>query len=258
MILKELRSYIDKSNNLIYQIPLENKAKFSSLGKLKSEYVNQSQEFAFKMSISGEGYQKSARESGAEERENIGKFYDIFYGKLGEFACYQYLTEQGIEIDKPDLIVMGKDKWDEFDFSYNDKIIGVKNTGYYGNLLLLETKDWSDNAEYQHGMGAKKIIYDDFLFSRITPYEGKKKRPDIATLNHEDIDQLMDKVKNKNYSFDIHYVPIILVKEAIRRNMIIKSGGFLGSLATLIDVDNYYIQSGDMKNIREYIKLLKS
>ncbi|PEE20054.1 hypothetical protein CON95_31140, partial [Bacillus toyonensis] len=58
--------------------------------------------------------------------------------------------------------------WDSYDFVYKRRKIGVKTTKSFGNLILLETKDWNQNAQYIPNLNRGSADYDDMLFVRVT------------------------------------------------------------------------------------------
>ena len=76
-------------------------------------------------------------------------FKDTFQGKLAEFAMYQYMKQNNLEVSKPDLSKEKLGKWDVFDITCYGKMITVKSTKHFGQLLLLETKDWTNEGDYK-------------------------------------------------------------------------------------------------------------
>src|SRR5699024_2113484 len=130
----------------------------------KYEYAIASYAFAYAMSFSKEGHHRRTRSGGSSNRRNVEVFCNTFLGKMGEFAVYQYLRQHGVSIDYPDVSIMGVGQWDSYDFVYKNKRIGVKTTKRFGNLLLLETKDWNQNAQYTPNIRNGNSNYDEMLF----------------------------------------------------------------------------------------------
>lgn len=135
--------------------------------------------------------------------------------------------------------------------------INAKTTKTNGNLLLLETKDWNENAQYLPNLSNGNADYTDFLFVRVDTYiVSNLKCQRLYKSNNIKKEVLEDEFIKPSYHFDIAYIPISLVKHAIQQNAIIEKGAYL--YKTLIDANNYYIQSGDMFFISNLINELKS
>ncbi|MEJ8776740.1 hypothetical protein [Pseudogracilibacillus sp. ICA-222130] len=250
-----LSSYINDEGKKIYNFT--NPYRFNSLGQIKPEYTLSSFEFANNMSFSEEGHHRVYRSGGSEIRSKVQVFCDTFIGKLGEFAVYQYFRNNGITLTYPDLKIMGQGEWDSYDFTYKNRKIGVKTTKTNGNLLLLETKDWNKNAQYLPNLSNGNADYTDFLFVRVdTNIVSNLKRQRLYRNNNIKKEILEDEFNKSSYYFDIAHIPIFLVKHAIQQNSIIEKGSYL--YKTLIDANNYYIQSGDMFFISNLINELKS
>lgn len=232
--------------------------KFLSLGTIEPEYVLASYAFAYSMSFTEDGHHRRKRSGGSQHRKNVEVFCNTFLGKLGEFAIYQYFKKHNIEFDYPDVKIMGEGHWDNYDFQYKERKIGVKSTKSYGHLMLLETRDWNSEAEYipnieNENANAK---YDEILFVRIETKLSNRLRVKRKYYNNEiDLKELHSEILKDSYNFDIHYTPIELIKEAMRQKIIIKKNNYLNK--TKIDAENYYIQSGNMKDVRDYINKLK-
>jgi hypothetical protein len=257
MKVNKLRLTNDRYGNNIYKYT--NAFYFANYGKLKYEYTIASYAFAYAMSFSQEGHHRRTRSGGSNNRRNVEIFCDTFLGKLGEFAVYQYFRENSIDIDYPDVSIMGVGQWDSYDFVYKDRKIGVKTTKSFGNLLLLETKDWNQNAQYIPNITKGSADYNDVLFVRV-------KSDIVANLKHKrlyykdeiDVNVLQEEFNKGEYEFDISHVPIDLIKLAIKEELIINKDDYLQSIDTKMDAQNYYIQSGDMYEIKGYVNYLKS
>ena len=92
----------------------------------------------------GESKHRECRSGGNKKRKNGEIFANTFQGKLAEFALYQIFEQNNINVEYPDLEVYDRGVWDIYDLKVNDNLIAVKSTKAYGNLLLLETKDWNE------------------------------------------------------------------------------------------------------------------
>ncbi|MBS3678925.1 hypothetical protein KGF86_01735 [Ornithinibacillus massiliensis] len=250
-----LKSYTDNENKKIYNFT--NTYPFKSLGKIKYEYALSSFAFAYNMSFSAEGHHRVYRSGGTEKRKKVQVFCDTFIGKLGEFAVYQYFKDNGIQLPYPDLTIMGEGEWDSYDFTFENRKIGVKTTKTKGNLLLLETKDWNENAQYLPNLKKGSATYTDFLFVRVdTNIVSNLKQKWLYKNDYIDKKVLEEEFQKSSCNFDIAYIPIALVKQAIQQKAIIEKDSYL--YTTRIDANNYYIQSGDMIFISDLIKELKS
>lgn len=261
MYLNRLHHRIDQHSDKIYTF--SKKSPFAKQGQMKYEYAIASYAFAYAMSFSNEGHHRRNRSGGTNRRKNVEIFCDAFLGKLGEFAVFQYFRQHGIWLDYPDVSIEGKGKWDSYDFLYHrrDKVvyIGVKTTKKFGHLLLLETKDWNQNAQYIPNLDNGIADYDDILFVRVdTDIANNLKKQRLYYNNDIDVSVLQKEFNNATYYFDIWHIPINLVRLAIRNKLILNKGDYLQSKRTKMDASNYYIQSGDMCHIQSYIKQLKS
>lgn len=257
MYINKLDLTVDQIGDRIYKFikPFN----FANYGELKYEYTIASYAFAYAMSFSAEGHHRRTRSGGSKKRRNVELFCDTFLGKLGEFAVYQYFRDNGIFIDYPDVSIMGMGQWDSYDFIYKGKRIGVKTTKSFGNLLLLETKDWNQNAQYIPNLKSGNSDYDDMLFVRVKFDMVKNlKKQNLYYQDNIDVRILHKEFNKSAYQFDISHIPIDLIRLAIQNQLIINKGDFLQTKKTALDAQNYYIQSKDMFNISGYINLLKS
>jgi hypothetical protein len=256
MKVNKLKLTTDKEGNNIYIYT--NAYPFANYGTLKYEYIIASYAFAYAMSFSEEGHHRRTRSGGSNNRKNVEVFCNTFLGKLGEFAVYQYFREYKLTIDYPDVSIMGAGQWDSYDFVYKGRKIGVKTTKSFGNLILLETKDWNQNAQYIPNLTNGNADYDDMLFVRVST-------DIVANLKHQrlyyndiiSVNVLQQEFKKGTYKFDISHVPIDLIKLAIKEKLIINKNDYLQSKETKMDAQNYYIQSADMCGIHGYVSQLK-
>lgn len=186
-------------------------------------------------------------------------FCDTFLGKLGEFSVYQYFKQGGINLDYPDMSIMGLEEWDSYDFVYKNLNIGVKTTKSFGNLLLLETKDWNENAQYIPNLRNGNADYDDMLFIRVdTDLVENIKKKRLYYSDEIDVNILQQETSKDSYEFDLSHIPMDLIKQIVKEKVIINKNDYLQSKKTKMDAQNYYIQSGDMCNIHNFRDYLNS
>lgn len=259
-----------------------NKKKFEKDGIFLNNRVKKMFDFAFDMSFGGKGEHRSTRSGGNKIRYNGEKFANTFQGKLAESAVQEYLATKGINLEDPDIDVYGLGEWDRYDYIYknnNNKIkISIKSTKFFGQLLLLETKDWSKDGEYlpNKNRGDSDYINDYFILVRIKPsIENiikaneflKKDRlitnesisiAEVIAKEHEILERLYD-IKNNDYNSNFEYeitgvISNETLKHIIKNKYIIPKHSYLGSIKTKMDAENYYIQVGDFKSINDFVK----
>lgn len=233
------------------------KRAFQSNVTLSEENFYKAFDFSYNMSFGKSGAHRNYRSGGTHHRKNGEIFANAFQGKLAEFATYEYLKRKDIDVDEPDISVHGLLQWDAYDLKANNKVINIKSTKYYGDLLLLERADWDDEARYIPNLDKENVIYDFFVLVRI--------KPDIAKILKQNRLYLSDRcnydiLKNLfNYScfkYNIAgFITIDDLKTIINSNHYIPQGSTLNQ-STHMDADNYYIQSDDMGEIEELINLL--
>jgi hypothetical protein len=100
----------------------------------------------------------------------------------------------------PDLETWDLGKWDDTDFEINKYFLSVKSTKAFGNLLLLETKDWNENGEYipNLAINGAHSLYDFFILVRISPYcEDMLKQHKMLFSNEVDKENLKDILINQ-------------------------------------------------------------
>ena len=151
---------------------ITNKREYICNSVLYKEDVEECFDFAYEMTFGQKGAHRNYRSGGQARRNNGEVFIDAFQGKLAEFAFYNYCCKYPLDINKPDLEVMGLNKWDTSDFEVNGYSVAVKSTKSYGQLLLLETKDWNDEGLYIPNYGTGHEKYDFFVLIRVSP-DGK-------------------------------------------------------------------------------------
>ena len=138
------------------------KRAFQSNVTLSEENFYKAFDFSYNMSFGQSGEHRNYRSGGTHRRKKGEIFANAFQGKLAEFATYEYLTGNGIDVEEPDISVYGLSKWDAYDLKANNKVINIKSTKEFGNLLLLERADWDHEARYIPNLGENNVIYDFF------------------------------------------------------------------------------------------------
>lgn len=245
---------LKESNNGVF---ITSKKEFVPISQFKDTTIEKTFQFAYDMSFGTNGEHRSYRSGGTHNRKNGEIFANTFQGKLSEFAVYNSLYKY-CDIEIPDLSTYGLGEWDSCDFEVNGKRISVKSTKSFGNLLLLETKDWNSNGQYIPNLSKGDADYDVFILVRVEPYcEDLLKNMNSLYYNEVNKGQLFTLIITQKWKYDI---PGFVTNEdliyAIKNDYIIKQGHMLNG-KTKMDAENYYIQSGDMLNLNLLIELLK-
>lgn len=215
-------------------------------------------QFSFDMTFGKIGSHRRHRSGGSRYRKNGELFINTFQGKIAEFGLFQYFKENKINTNEPDLSTWDLGKWDSTDLIVNEKKINIKSTKSKGHLLLLETKDWDINGNYIPNINIDGGDYDYFFLTRIDP-DGERIMKDnrFYLSNDIDLDTLKNIILNIQWKFDIvGYITKYNLIEIINRKLIIKKNEYLNKW-TRMDADNFYVQSGDMKNISQLLPELK-
>lgn len=207
---------------------------------ISKEGIDKCFDFAYEMSM-GEGHHRSHRTGGTHQRSSLEIFWDALRGKLAEYHVHEYFNNG--DVSEVDWSIEGEGIWDEFDLKINDKIISVKSTKHFGNLLLLETKDYDADGKYI----PSNQQYDYFMMVRV--------KMDVpCNISYGSWD------KGKNALHDIiSNIPIqaeltgILsnydfVNQIMKYRYIIRKGQRLNN-NTLIDADNYYVHVAELEPI---------
>ena len=227
---------------------------FNRNGELSDQDIEKCYDFAYGMTFGTEGEHRNHRSGGQTRRKNGEIFIDTFQGKLAEFAFYNYFKNRGKSISEPDLSKMGLNEWDGCDFLLNNKQVAIKSTKHFGNLLLLETKDWTDDGQYIPNSGTNHTNYDYFVMIRIRP-DGTSimTRNRWLYSNEVGYESLKEQIMKEDWECNIagfvthdELVGIIQAKHILPQNMMLNG-------TTRMDAENYYIQLGDMHEIAELV-----
>lgn len=221
---------------------------FSILGTFSKEVVEEVFDFAYDMTYGAVGEHRDHRSGGTHKRRESEKFVDTFQGKLGEFAVYNQLVATH-RINRPDLSKYKLGKWDDDDFIIDGLKVTVKSTKWFGNLLLLETKDWNADGNYIPNLEKGGGVYEHIIFTRIKPACAKPLTSRRALYLDTPLPNLKEIMLAENWQYDIPgYITHEELKEVIREKQIIFKGQLLNG-GTKMDADNYYVQAGDMHPI---------
>lgn len=207
-------------------------------------------DFAYEMCF-GTGHHRNHRSGGQINRKSGELFCNTFQGKLSEIVLYTSFLNKGVNITEPDFTVSGKGIWDDVDLIINNKKINVKSAAFFSNLLLLETKDWNEKGEYLPNINiSSSSNYDYFILVRI--------KPDIKNIltsnrlfysNDIEKETLLNLIIDKQWFYDIAgSCSSDTIRYIIKNNYILPQNSLLNG-KTKMDAENYYIQSGDLKNI---------
>lgn len=235
---------------------INHKRQFKSIDVLELLDVKTCFEFAYEMSF-GRGEHRNYRSGGDVQRTSGEIFVNTFQGKMAEFAMYRYLRKYGIQTTYPDLSIEGLGTWDEFDLEYEGLHMTVKSTKYYGNLLLLETKDWNEEGKYIPNMECGIVDYDYFILLRIAP-DGQSimKEQKMLYSNYIEKEELGSLIYSVKWQYDIAgYITRKDLVRLISKKYILPKGAMLGN-GTVMDAENYYVQAGDMRKGEELVKRL--
>lgn len=159
---------------------------------VKQEHIREAFEFSYSMAF-GDGFHRNKRSGGIHHRSAYEVFVNTFRGKIAELVVSDYFTSQGREVSQIDLSIMGVGDWDSVDLLVDEIPISIKATKHFGQLLLLETKDWNDSGQYIPNLShEKQCNYDYFILVRT--------KVDIPDKNNS----LFSKEKLKKIIFEKH------------------------------------------------------
>lgn len=240
---------------------IENSKPFLSGNIFKDETIEKVFNFAYSMTF-GEGEHRDHRTGGLLNRKKGQIFINTFQGKLSELGVYNLISRKNKEAYKklsaPDFDVYGLGEWDNSDIKLEDIKFSVKSTKFYGNLLLLEKKDWNSKGEYLPNLNTEKdFLYDYFILVRIKPDGEKIMRANkLLYSNNINKDELYSLIKSQKWEYDIPgYITIEDLKSLIANDFILPQRSLLNGKIPM-DAENYYVQSGDMKNFQELVLTL--
>lgn len=228
------------------------KRDFIRNGILTQKDVSKCFNFAYGMTFGRQGAHRDHRSGGQAHRMMGEIFINTFQGKLAEFALYNYVVlVEEIRIDPPDMEMMDLSEWDSFDVDIGGCLINVKSTKRRGNLLLLETRDWSSDGKYIPNSESGCESYDYFVLARVDPDgESILRKKGLLYVNKVDIVALSEAVLSERWRVNLagYITGDELVDEVIGAGQILPRNSILNRY-TRMDAENYYVQAGDMHEI---------
>ena len=183
---------------------VDKKKAFKAFGKIERLYLSCCAEFSYEMAF-GEGHHRPNRSGGDIERKPEDIFLDSFQGKLSECVVREYLGEKmGFEVSDVDMKVYGAGVWDSFDLKWGDNVLSIKSTKYYGNLLLLEEKDWDELGRYipNEELYNSPSMYDYIVLVRMKFSDDFQKRVK-EVLKEKDQSSITEMISNESVEYDI-------------------------------------------------------
>ena len=240
---------------------ITNAKKFNSTVCFEKNILDKCFNFAYEMAFGRIGEHRAYRSGGSKNRANGEIFIDSFQGKLAEYALWLELKRLGINSCEPDINTYGLGEWDDVDLDVNGIKISIKSTKYYGQLLLLECKDWNSDGIYIPNISKGSGKYDFITLIRTAP-SGEdilKKQRLLYVRNNINREMLKSIILGRDnlWLYDIPgFITHNDLINIIRNRYIIPKGGLLGKTFTPMDADNYYVQAGDMRKVSELFDLL--
>lgn len=236
---------------------VQNKRPFNAYASMLAEDKKECFDFAYDMSYGEKGAHRDSRSGGNIHRKKGQIFINSFQGKMAEYALYRYFLSKNIMMEKPDVERYDLGTWDSFDLSVQGKHISVKSTKSYGELLLLETKDWDERGQYKPNIITGNSKYDYTVLVRFNPNgEDIMKRNRLLYQKDNEIsgnikEILIEKIYNQEWKYDfpgfIYYSELV---KMIEQKRIIPQKAMLNG-TTQMDAQNYYFQTGNMHFIIE-------
>ena len=241
---------------------VNNKRAYKEIRTFKENTVEKVFDFAYEMSY-GQGEHRVHRSGGNLQRKNGEIFINTFQGKLAELAIYNEFFNLNKEVfnklSQPDFDVYGLGKWDDMDLSLGKTIFSIKSTKYYGNLLLLETKDWDENAQYIPNLKIGETSHYDYIILVRVAEDGEAimKSNGLLHSNEVDRERLFNIINDYKWGYDIPgYIAHDDFINIIKNKQIIPKGVLLNSKTTM-DAENYYEETGKLKDFFELVKKIK-
>ena len=214
-------------------------------------------EFAYEMTFGGSGEHRNHRSGGTHARRNGEIFANTFQGKLAECAVCELFRQLGYD-ETPDFSRYGLGKWDSADLSIDGYEISIKSTKSFGNLLLLEVKDWDENGDYIPNIESGACHYDILLFVRLNPSSEDVLRGErLLYTDYADYDRLKRMIFEQEWSYQcVGFITGDDLRHIIQNRYILPQNALLNGKVKM-DADNYYVQANDMRSIDELSELFK-
>ena len=231
---------------------LTSKKQFSADGVLKPATIQKVFDFAYDMSFGEKGKHRSSRSGGSHTRKNGEIFANTFQGKIAECAACNFFYQ----FDKtvyPDFSTHDLGVWDTVDLTVMGKEIAVKSTKQFGQLLLLETQDWNKHGEYIPNIDTGSSHYDALMLIRLKPScEDLLKGRRLLYSDVSDKNELRDIVFSQRWEYDfVGYITNDDLRYIINQRYILPKGSLLNG-KTPMDAENYYVQSGSLRDMSTF------
>ena len=226
-------------------------------GTLPAEIVEQVFDFAYRMTYGGEGAHRNRRIGSDTSRGTGMIFANAFQGKLAESAMCEFFRRRGRVIE-PDFSVAGLGEWDSADLTVDGLEISVKSTKSFGNLLLLECTDWDREGRYIPNIDQGVCSYDCIILVRIAPNcEEILQDGNLLHLTAVDRERLWAELSGQSWTYQwTGFITKSDLLKIISDRYIIYQGNLLnGKASGRMQVDNYYVQASDLRQMSEYDRI---
>lgn len=242
-----------QQNGTHYYLSL--KRPFSRKGRLKDTTVEAVFDFAYEMAFTDK--HRSSRSGGSKNRTSGEIFANTFQGKIAECASCNFFYRYDNSVF-PDFATYEKGKWDSVDLTVCGKQIAVKSTKHFGQLLLLETKDWDTQGRYIPNIGISTCTYDYLMLVRITPScEDLLKQQRLLYANQIDRKYLRNLCCSQKWEYDYAgYITHDELIHIIANEYILPKNSMLNG-KTAMDAENYYVHAADLHDIESLEGLIK-
>lgn len=238
--------HLQKDGNHYY---ISAKRPFAKKGKLKSQTVEAVFDFAYEMAFTDK--HRACRSGGSKYRTNGEIFANTFQGKIAECAACNFFYRYDNSV-VPDFATYDKGRWDSVDLTVCGKQIAVKSTKHFGQLLLLETKDWDSRGRYIPNIGISTCSYDYLMLVRITPScEDLLKQRRLLYSEQIDKTYLHQLCCDQTWEYD--YAGYLTDEElihVINNEFILPKNSILNQKTTM-DAENYYVHAADLHLIEQ-------
>lgn len=138
--------------------------------------------------------------------------------------------------------------------------VAIKSTKSFGNLLLLETKDWDVQGRYIPNIGNGISEYDFFVLIRIEP-DGTSilKEQRMFYSDYAEIQPLHECLSRYTWKANLagYITRIELIEDIIDGDMVLPKNSILNG-RTRMDAENYYVQAGDLHPMSELISYVRA
>lgn len=235
------------------------KREYRRVSVLKNDTIKEVFDFAYDMAFTDKGQHRNYRSGGIYNRKNGEIFANTFQGKIAECAACDFFYVSGIDTTlKPDYTEMPEGEWDSYDLKVKNKKIAVKSTKHFGQLLLLESKDWNEKGEYIPNLDRGNYEYDAFILIRIKPdCERLMRSKRLLYQNNINKTELFDLISDQIWEYD--YAGFITKEDLIyiiNNNYVLPQKAMLNG-RTKMDAENYYVQAGDLRKIETISDIFK-